>query len=49
MPNNEDMSATKRLMSALLRMKPKPHEEMKLRESKGKKNESPRRAKLKPK
>jgi hypothetical protein len=33
-PKDEDLTATKRLMSALVRMKPKPHEDMKIRKKK---------------
>jgi hypothetical protein len=42
MANASDLSDTKRLMGALVRMKPKPHEDMKLGKSKRKKKKSPR-------
>jgi hypothetical protein len=29
-PSNDDLAATKNLMGALVRMKPKPHEDMKI-------------------
>lgn len=38
---------TKQLMGALVRMKPKPHEEMKLGKAKGKALASPRKKKVK--
>ena len=40
-PKNETLADTKRLMAALGRMPPKPHEEMKLGKSKRKKKKSP--------
>jgi hypothetical protein len=48
-PNN--LEATKQLMGALLRMKPKQHDEMKLGKAKAKKTKSPakKRAFSKPK
>jgi hypothetical protein len=46
-----DLEGTKRLMAALGRMPPKPHEEMKLGKRSGKKAKSPRKraASAKPK
>jgi len=35
--SRDDFEATKRLMRALVRMPPKPHEEMKIRRTNGKK------------
>lgn len=40
---SEEIEETKRLMGALVRMKPKPHEDMKLGKSKPKKTKSPRK------
>jgi hypothetical protein len=40
----DDLDATKKLMGALVRMKPKPHEKMKLGEPK--KAKSPRRKRV---
>ena len=40
---NSDIEETKRLMGALVRMKPKPHEEMKVRKKVGLKKKSPNR------
>ena len=39
----QDLDNTKSLMGALVRMKPKPHEKMKLGKSKTKKGKSPGR------
>lgn len=36
-----DLDETKKLMGALVRMKPKPHDEMKIGNSKAKKTKSP--------
>jgi len=47
---DRDLDKTKRLMAALGRMPPKPHEEMKLGKASGKRTKSPRRrADAKPK
>ena len=40
-----DLDETKRLMGALVRMKPKPHEDMKLGKATAKKKASPKRKK----
>jgi hypothetical protein len=47
----DDLKGTKNLMGALVRMKPKPHEEMKIGKAKAKKAKSPakKRASSKPK
>jgi hypothetical protein len=47
----DNFADTKRLMGALVRMKPKPHEDMKLGKAKAKKAKSPakKRASSKPK
>jgi hypothetical protein len=41
-PKDQELEATKSLMSALVRMKPKPHEEMKI----GKKAKAAKRKKV---
>jgi len=51
MAKNDDLSGTKSLMGALVRMKPKQHDEMELDNHKAKKTESraKKRASSKPK
>ena len=44
---DKDLDDAKRLMGALVRMKPKPHEDMKLGKSKRNKAKSPERKKAK--
>jgi len=39
----DDLEATKRLMGALVRMPPKPHEEMKIGKPRSKATKSPKR------
>jgi hypothetical protein len=41
MSKTDDLAGTKSLMGALVRMKPKPHEEMKVGNPKAKKPKSP--------
>ena len=41
--SHDELGNTKRLMGALVRMKPKPHEDMKLGKASGKKKKSPTR------
>lgn len=43
MSKSDDLNETKALMGALVRMKPKPHEDMKLGKAKAKKAKSPAR------
>jgi hypothetical protein len=45
--DDKDLQETKRLMVALLRRPPKPHEEMKIGKSSGKKKASPKKRKNK--
>lgn len=42
-PKDEELTATKRLMGALVRMKPKPHEDMKVGKKKPAKRQSAKR------
>jgi hypothetical protein len=51
MAKPNDLEATKNLMGALVRMKPKQHDEMKIGKAKGRKAKSPakKRASSKPK